>query len=179
MAQPGNEQQPPKLQKTENGDINVNSLADLLEWFLNYDQRVGLVRHPHVQELFEWKQADDAAGGIQVYPFENAEARFAVGAFQAIAENNSEAKLERWITDILQALGEAKQTVEDFTGQYKLEVKQGASPVMESQKLPSKIERQLFLTSAWIESLCTAEVRFLGWVYQELYHKPFQPVTDE
>ncbi len=71
--------QPPKLQKTPSGEINANSLADLLEWFLNFDQRVALVRHPHVEELFEWKQADDAANGIEVYPFENAEARFAIG----------------------------------------------------------------------------------------------------
>ena len=76
---------PPKLEKNPSGDININSLANLLEWFLNYDQKVALVRHPHVEELFEWKQADDAADGVEVYPFENAEARFAIGAFQAIA----------------------------------------------------------------------------------------------
>ena len=176
MAQPSNQQQPPPILKTENGDINVNSLADLLEWFLNYDQRVALVRHPHVQELFEWKQADDAATGVPVYPFENAEARFAVGVFQAIAENDTEAKLGLWMTDILQALGESKQTAEDIASQYKLETRQGASPVTESQKLPSKIEQRVFLTSAWIEALCTAEVRFLGWVYQELYGKTFEPI---
>lgn len=168
---------PPALLKNPDGDINVNSLADLLEWFLNYDQRVGLVRHPHVQELFEWKQADDAANGVQVYPFENAEARFAVGAFQAIAENNSQGKLQEWVTDILLALGESKQTREDFVEQYKLETNQGASFVAEAQKLPSKLEQRLFLTSAWVEALCTAEVRFLGWVYQELYGVPFQPLS--
>ncbi|MGI8469611.1 MAG: hypothetical protein ACR2N3_14290 [Pyrinomonadaceae bacterium] len=178
MAQPSNQQQPPKLEKTESGDININSLANLLEWFLSYDGRVGVMRHPHVQELFEWKQADDAANGVQVYPFENAEARFAVGVFSAIAENDSEAKLALWMTDVLQALGESKQTVEDFAAQYKLETKQGASPVMESQKLPSKTERRIFLTFAWIESLSTAEIRFLGWVYQELYGKSFQPITE-
>lgn len=166
---------PPALEKTPEGDINVNSLADLLEWFLNYDQRVNLVRHPHVQELFEWKQADDAAQGVQVYPFENAEARFAVGVFQAVAENDSQEKLQEWITDVLQALGESKQTREDFVGQYNLETNQGASFVLESQKIPSRTEQRLFLTSAWIEALCTAEVRFLGWVYQELYASPFEP----
>lgn len=168
---------PPGLTKNPEGDINVNSLADLLEWFLNYDQKVGVMRHPHVQELFEWKQADDAANGVSVYPFENAEARFAVGAFQAIAENNSQAQLQQWMTDILQALGESKQTREDFVGQYNLETNQGASFVMEAQKLPSRIEQRIFLTSAWIESLCMAEVRFLGWVYQELYGVPFEPLA--
>ena len=169
--------QPPKLQKTADGEINANSLADLLEWFLNNDQRVALVRHPNVQELFEWKQADDAANGIEVYPFENAEARFAIGVFQALAENDSESELQIWITEVLEALGESKQTNEEIAESYKLAIKQGASSVMESQKIPSKLEQRLFLTSSWLEALCTAEVRFLGWVYQELYGKQFQPVS--
>jgi hypothetical protein len=166
---------PPDLAKNPDGEINANSLADLLEWFLNYDQKVGIMRHNHVQELFEWKQADDAANGKSVYPFENAEARFAIGTFQAIAENNSQTQLQEWITDVLQALGESKQTREDFVKEFNLETNQGASFVIEAQKLPSKLEQRMFLTSAWFESLCTAEVRFLGWVYQELYGVPFQP----
>jgi hypothetical protein len=173
QAQTGN--YPPKLEKNpDSGEINVNSLADLLEWFLNYDQKVALVRHPHVEELFEWKQADDAARGLEVYPFENAEARFAVGVFQALAENDGEVELQGWITDVIQALGESKQMREDAVEQYKLQTNQGASFVAEAQKIPSKTERRLFLTSAWLEALCTAEARFLGWVYQELYGRPFQ-----
>lgn len=169
---------PPALTKTPTGEINVSSLADLLEWFLNYDQKVGLVRHPHVQELFEWKQADDATQGIEVYPFENAEARFAIGVFQAIAENPAQNDLQQWMTDVLQALGESKQTREDFVKEYNLETNQGKSFIMESQKIESRLEQRIFLTSAWIESLCIAEVRFLGWVYQELYGVPFQPITE-
>lgn len=172
------EMRPPALEKTPNGDINVNSLANLLEWFLNYDQKVAVMRHPHVQELFEWKQADDAAEGAQVYPFENAEARFAIGVFQAIAENDSENELRQWITDVLQALGESKQNNEELSKEFNLDSSNGESPVMLSQKLPSKLERRFYLTSSWLEALCTAEVRFLGWVYQEIYGKPFQPITE-
>ena len=175
MAQAQQENTPPKLKKTATGDLDINSLADQLEWFLNFDQRVGLVRHPHVEELFQWKQADDAQNGIEVYPFENAEARFAIGAFQALGENQTEEKLGRWITDVLQALGDAKQTNEDIAGSYALE--QGSSHIEQAQKIPNEIERRIYLTSCWIESLCTAEVRFLGWVYQELYDKPFQPAV--
>ncbi len=116
--------QPPKLQKTESGDINTNSLADLLEWFLNYDQRVALVRNPQVEELFQWKQTDDAENGVETYPFENAESRFAIGAFQAIAENDSEIKLASWIADVTQALGEAKQTSDEIANSYNLEERQ-------------------------------------------------------
>ena len=166
---------PPKLRKTATGDIDINSLADLLEWFFNNDGRVGLVRLPQVEELFQWKQADDAANGIEVYPFENAEARFAIGAFQALGENQTEEKLQRWISDVLQALGEAKQTNEDIANSYKLEP--NTSHIAQAEAIPNNIEKRIYLTSCWIESLCTAEVRFLGWVYQELYGKPFQPMS--
>ena len=170
------ENQPPKLQKTANNDIDINSLANLLEWFINYDQRVNLIRHPHVEELFEWKQADDEANGVETYPFENAEARFAIGIFQALGENDTEAKLQNWITRLLQALGEAKQTGEDISADYKLD--QSKSHVAEAERIPTNVERRLYLTSSWIEALSTAEVRFLGWVYQELYGKPFQPIAN-
>ncbi len=170
------ENEPPKLIRDQKGEIEQNSLADLLEFFLNFDQRVAIVRHQQVEELFQWKQADDKEKGIEPYPFENAEARFAVGVFQTIAENNSEEKLGRWITDVLDALGEAKQNNEDIAKSYGL--MQDVSHVEQAKNLPSQIEKRLYLTSCWIESLCTAEVRFLGWVYQELYGKPFEPITD-
>lgn len=170
------ENQPPKLQKTADGDIDINSLANLLEWFINFDQRVNLIRHPHVEELFQWKQADDAANSIETYPFETGEARFAIGVFQALGENDTEAKLQNWITQLLEALGEAKQTNEDIAADYKFDASK--SHVENAENLPTNIEKRLYLTSSWIEALCTAEVRFLGWVFQELYGKPFQ-IRDE
>ena len=166
---------PPKLEKTSDGDINTNSLADLLEWFLNFDNRVALVRNPQVEELFRWKQADDAANGVETYPFENAEARFAIGVFQALGENDSEEKLGIWITDVLGALGESKQTNEEISAQYNLA--QNESHIEQADAIPSILEKRLYLTSCWLEALCTAETRFLGWIYQELYGKPFQPVS--
>ena len=167
------ENQPPKLEKTAGGDINTTSLADLLEWFLNFDSRVAVVRNPHVEELFQWKQQDDAANGVEIYPFENAEARFAIGVFQAIAEYDSESALRQWITEVLQALGESKQMNEDIAASYKLS--HGESQVAQAEQIPSSSERRLYLSSGWLEALCMAEVRFLGWVYQELYGKPFEP----
>jgi len=167
--------QPPKLKKDASGDINTASLADSLEWFLNYDRRVAVVRNPHVEELFQWKQKDDEVNGVEIYPFENAEARFAIGVFQAIAEYDSEAKLRQWITEVLQALGESKQMNEDITASYKLNASE--SHVAQAERIPSNSERRLYLSCGWLEALCTAEVRFLGWVYQELYHKPFEPIV--
>lgn len=169
------ENYPPKLRKTANGDIDVGSLANLLEWFLQFDQRVALVRHPHVEELFRWKQADDDEQRNEVSPFENAESRFAIGVFQALGANDSEEKLQRYISESLQVLGESKQTNEEIAAAYGFE--SSKSHVEQAQAISSDIEKRIYLTSCWLESLCTAEVRFLGWVYQELYEKPFQPTA--
>lgn len=173
MAQTQTENRPPKLRKTSNSDIDVNSLADLLEWFLNFDPKVALVRHPHVEELFQWKQQDDKANGIEIYPFENAEARFAVGAFQAIKENDSQDKLQDWITTVLEVLGKSKQTNEDIAKSYNFDATK--SHIERASAILTITERRLYLSSCWLEALCTAEARFLGWVFQELYGKPFLP----
>ncbi len=169
--------QPPTLTRNDDGQLNPTSLANLLEWFLNNDQKVAIVRHPFVQELFEWKQADDTAKGTKVFPFENAEARFAVGVFQALLENNSEAKLQIWITDLLSALHQAKEMNSQIAESYRLGEQEGKSEVEKSLLIPSRSEQNLYLLSCWIESLSTAEVRFLGWVFQSLYGKPFQPAS--
>lgn len=79
---------PPKLRPNTEGGIDPSSIADLVEWFLNYDERTARMRHANTEELFQWKQQDDAANGVGIYPFENAEARFAIGVFQALQENN-------------------------------------------------------------------------------------------
>ncbi len=173
MAQLQTENRPPDLQNSVNGDIDAGSLADLLEWFLNFDPKVALVRHPHVEELFQWKQQDDKANGVEIYPFENAEARFAIGVFQAIKENDSQDKLQDWITNVLEALGESKQRNEDIAKSYGFD--STISHVERASAIPSNIEKRLYLSSCWLEALCTAEARFLGWVYQELYGRAFQP----
>lgn len=176
MAETKEQTAPPPLARGADGKVDPVSLADLLEWFLNYDPKVAIVRHPHVEELFQWKSRHDDERGVQTYPFDNAESRFAVGVSQAVSANDTEKKLTRWITDVLQALGEAKQLNEDLAKDYGLA--QDRSHVEESEKLPSKNEREMYLTSCWIESLCTAEARFLGWVFQDLYGRPFEPVGD-
>ena len=170
----GNE--PPRLTlKPGSSEPDTNSLADLLEWFLNYDERTARIRHPHTDELFQWKQGDDQKNGVTIYPFENAEARFAIGAIQALTANNSEPLLKLWITDVLNALHESRETKTQLTDSYRLDDDPEASPLERSQKLTTNTEKRVYLTSCWLEVLCTAEARFLGWVYQELYGRPFAP----
>jgi hypothetical protein len=165
--------QPPKLLRKENGEIETTSLADLLEWFLMYDERTARMRHANTEELFQWKQMDDVEQGISIFPFENAEARFAVGTFQALAENNSEPLLKLWISDLLEALQESHKTKTEIAESYNLDEDVEAFSLVKSEKLTTKSEKRRYLTSCWLEALCTAEARFLGWVYQEIYGRPF------
>ena len=169
------ENQPPKLSLKENGEIETTSLADLLEWFLMYDERTARMRHANTNELFQWKQQDDEARGIAIYPFENAEDRFAVGVFGALAENDKEPLLKLWLSDVLNALQESRTTRTELTESYKLDDDLEAFTLKKAEKLTTNSERRLYLSSCWLEALCTAEARVLGWVYQEKYGRPFAP----
>ena len=169
----GKENQPPQLRRTVSGDVDITSLADLLEWFLMHDERTSRMRHANTEELFQWKQRDDKATGAAIYPFENAEARFAVGAFQALGENNTEPLLKLWISDVLDALRQSHETKVELTDSYNLDEDIEAFSLKKAEKLTTNAEKRLYLTSCWLEALCTAEARFLGWVYQEIYGRPF------
>lgn len=169
--------QPPKLKKTAEGGLDTNSLADLVEWFLLYDERTARIRLTHSEELFQWKQSDDAANGIGVYPFENAEARFAIGVFQALLENVGEPLLGLWLGDVLNALHEARETKAEISDANRLEDDPQRSAIEKAEKLTTKAEKRLYLTSCWLETLCTAEARVLGWVYQEMYGRAYTPAA--
>jgi len=165
--------EPPKLRPASDGTIDPNSLADLVEWFLNFDELTARMRHPMVNELFEWKQIDDTENGVGVYPFENAEARFAIGIFQALNENNSEPLLRLWISDVLNALQTSREAKTEISDAYKLEANPERSFIEKAGKLTSNAERRAYLSSCWFDALYTAEARVLGWVYKEIYGRPF------
>lgn len=166
---------PPALKRNADGGIEPNSLADLIEWFLNFDERTSRMRHPYTEELFHWKQHDDLAAGVSIYPFENAEARFAIGIFQAIESNNSESLLHSWLSDVLAALHEARTTKTEIADANLLDETSELLAIERSEKLTNNAEKRMYLTSCWLEQLCTAEARVLGWIYQELYDRPFTP----
>ena len=168
---------PPKPVIEANGKAGAGSIADIVEWFLNYDERTARMRMEYTNELFAWKQSDDAANGIGTYPFENAEARFAIGVVQAVQENSSEESLNAWLTDVLGALGEARETKQAIDHDYNCAEIAELSALQKAERLPSAAEKRIYLTACWLEVLFTAEVRVLGWVYQELYGKPFSPAA--
>lgn len=166
---------PPKLKRMADGAVEPASLADLIEWFLNYDERTARMRHQNTEELFQWKQRTDEQNGISVYPFENAEARFAIGVFQALQENDSEPLLDLWLNDVIAALHESRNTKTEITEANNLDSDIEAFALAKAEKLTTNAEKRIYLTSCWLEALCTAEARLLGWVYQELYGRAFAP----
>ena len=165
------------MKKNAEGIPNADSLADVIEWFLNFDERTARMRHPMVEELFQWKQKDDAANGVGVYPFENAEARFAIGVIQAVHENNSEPLMRLWLSDVINALHEAREGKAELAEAYQLDKEPEKFSVAKSEKLTNNAEKRFYLTNCWLEALCTAEARVLGWIYQEIYGKPFSPTA--
>jgi hypothetical protein len=169
--------QPPQPRANSDGRLDTNAAADIIEWFLNFDERVARMRHPQVNELFLWKRSDDEANGAAAYPFENAEARFAIGVIQALEQNDKEPLLAMWISDVLSALQEAREKKQQLSDTYNLDKKPLESALEKAEKLTTSAERRIYLTSCWFDALFTAEARVLGWIYQELYGKPFQPAA--
>jgi hypothetical protein len=166
---------PPALERDASNGVTTESLAALIEWFLNYDERVAIIRHPHSEALFQWKQQDAQKFGEEIYPFPSAEDRFAVGIFQALQQYDSEPELHDWISDLLAALEHSKDTNAQVSEDYKFSKNAKTSPLDEAKLIPSTVQQRLYLTARWLETLCTAEVRVLGWIYQELYGRAYQP----
>ncbi len=157
------------------GAIDYDSLPDVIQWFLDFDQRVAIVKHPKVEELFQWKQEHSRAAGEDVFNFNRAEDRLAIGILQSIAHHSTERELHSWIGQMLNALNQASKSTEQTAADYRLDLNSAPSMVEEAQKIPSANARDSFLIDCWLETLCTAEVRVLGWLYQEFYGRPFHP----
>ena len=165
---------PPTL-RDASGKIDLDSVPDVIQWFLDFDQRVAIVKHPNVEEVFQWKQENSRSQGELVFDFKQAQDRLAIGIIQALAENNTERLLHSWISQLLNALDSAAKANEVAAEAYKLDLAAGGSVVKEAEKIPSARGRRDFLINCWVETLCTAEARVLGWLYKELYRKAFAP----
>lgn len=165
----------PPLQRDASGHVDVDSVPDVIEWFLNYDQRVAIIRNPSVEEVFQWKQQQSQAQGEEVFLFKKAEDRLAIGIIQALADNSTERDLHSWIGQLLSALDAASKANESTAEAYKLDLRSRASIIEQAEKIPFQRGRTEFLFNCWIETLCTAEARVLGWLYKEFYGHPYAP----
>jgi predicted enzyme related to lactoylglutathione lyase len=167
--------QPPPLLRDASGNIDLDSVPDVIQWFMDYDQRVAIIKHPNVEEVFHWKQQQSRDAGEDIFAFNHAEDRLAIGIIQALAENTTERELHSWISQLLNALDVAAKSNESAAGAYKLDLGSGGSIVKEADKIPSARGRTEFLINCWLETLCTAEARVLGWLYKEFDGRPFAP----
>jgi hypothetical protein len=173
MAATTNVTEPVRL-RDKSGRVDYDSIPEVIQWFLDYDEKVAIIKHPKIEELFQWKQQQSQNAGEEIFNFNRAEDRLAIGILQSIAHNPTEEALHEWIAQLLNALNTASKSTEQVAQAYGLEMSQ-ASVVAESAKIPAASERADFLISCWLETLCTAEIRVLGWVYCELYNRPFHP----
>ena len=165
----------PVLGRDPYGNVDYDSLPEVIQWFLDYDDRVALIKHPKVEELFQWKQEQSRTAGEDVFNFNRAEDRLAIGILQSVAHHPAERDLHSWIGQLLNALQQAQQRTEEISSAYQLDMKQAPSIVKESGKIPAQKTRDAFLIDCWLESLCTAEIRVLGWLYREFFGRPFHP----
>ena len=165
----------PRLLRDQYGGIDYDSLPDVIQWFLDYDQRVAVIKHAKVEELFQWKQEQSRLAGEDVFNFNRAEDRLAIGIIQSVAHNPTERELHAWIAQLLNALDRASKATEDVSAAYNLDTSASQSVVGEAQKIPAAKTRADFLFNCWLETLCTAEIRVLGWLYGEFYARPFLP----
>src|SRR5437588_11515810 len=109
----------PILARDQNGNVDYDSIPDVIQWFLDFDQRVAVIKHRSVEELFHWKQRESEAAGEVVFKFDHAEDRFAVGVIQALAHNPTELDLHAWITQLLNALEVASKATEGVASAYR------------------------------------------------------------
>jgi len=165
----------PILRRDSRGQIDLDSVPDVIDWFLNYDQRVAVIKHPSVEEVFQWKQKQSVDKGEDVFQFSKAEDRLAIGIIQALADNPSQRELHSWIGQLLNALDSASKSNESIADSYKLDLKGSGSILKQAEKIPFQRGRDEFLLNCWIETLCTAEARVLGWLYKELFGRPYEP----
>lgn len=165
----------PVLLRDQYGAVDYDSLPEVIQWFLDFDQRVAVIKHAKVEELFQWKQEQSRLAGEEVFNFNRAEDRLAIGILQSVAHNPTERELHSWIAQLLNALDRATKATEDVSSAYGLDISAASSVVGEAQKIPAATTRVDFLFNCWLESLCTAEIRVLGWLYREFYSRPFHP----
>ena len=103
MTAPGVSPNEPVLLRDSAGRVDYDSVPDVIQWFLDYDERVAVIKHPKIEELFHWKQQQSRDRGEDVFNFKRAEDRLAIGIIQSLAHNPSEEALHEWIAQLLNA----------------------------------------------------------------------------
>ena len=128
-----------------------------------------------MEEVFQWKQQYSQAQGEDVFAFKQAEDRLAIGIIQALADNPGERELHSWIGQLLNALETASKANESICRIVQTRLAKRRFNYEQADKIPFQRGRNESLLNCWIETLCTAEARVLGWLYKEFYGHPYAP----
>src|ERR1043166_3465740 len=105
----------PVLIRDSAGRIDYDSIPDIIQWFLDYDERVAIVKHPKIEELFQWKQQQGREAGEEVFNFNRAEDRQPIGIVPSIAHNPTEDPLRSYDAQLLNALNTASKATENVS----------------------------------------------------------------
>ena len=111
-----------RLLRDARGRIDVDSVPDVIQWFLDYDQRVAIIKHPRVEEVFQWKQEQSRADGEEIFVFNRAEDGWQLESFRPLSENTTERELHWWIGRLLNALDTASKANESVSEAYSLDL---------------------------------------------------------
>src|SRR2546423_2887694 len=133
-----NEKAPPNLpplRRDTLGNVDLDSVPDVIQWFLDFDGRVAIIKHPNVEEVFQWKQEQSRLAGEEVFAFNRAEDRLAIGIIQALAESSTERRLHSWISQLLNALDAASKANETASSAYKLDLAEGGSVISAAENI--------------------------------------------
>jgi len=168
--------QPPKLRLTAEGSADIGSLADVLEWFLNFDE----THRPHEATRPSKRFSNGNSRTTRSTASRSTRSRTPRPAlpsarFQALAENDTEPKLNRLDHRYPQRPRRRPDVAHRDLGILRPRRRPELYAVAKADKLTTAIEKRIYLTSSWIEALCTAEARYLGWSIRKLYGKPFHP----
>src|ERR1044071_1291004 len=125
----------PLMRRDARSLAEPGTLAAIIQWFLDYDERVAVVRFPAVEALFQWRQAEELKGREDSFGFNRAEGRLAVGVMQALVEHDDERALHGWIKELLAALEDARQTNESIAEADGLKPPEDSSVVHEAGKI--------------------------------------------
>src|SRR5256714_10709147 len=117
MTTPATTTNEPVLLRDSGGRVDYDSIPDVIQWFLDYDERVAIIKHAKIEEVFQWKQQQSRTAGEDVFHFNRAEDRLAIGIIQSLAHNPHEADLHAWIAQLLNALDTASKATENIAAE--------------------------------------------------------------
>ena len=169
----------PPLQRDARGNVDLDSVPDVIQWFLDYDQRVAIIKHPNVEEVFQWKQEQSRRRRAKKFSIS---IRPKIGwrseSFRRLPRTPPNARFIRGLANFLTRSTPRRRPTKQLPKLTSSISRSGGSIVKEAEKIPSAARTSRFLINCWVETLCTAEARVLGWLYKEFYGRPLRLVAD-